>query len=120
MQTPKDRYGWARVLFFTLIIPFTVNMFAEAMDRSQGVLESVDHKRADLAIGAPIGFAVAEAVAVIIGFSMAHWLRNGNDWRLLFAISADFWIIAFCCARDALTHLCEGDIPHPPHHASIL
>lgn len=111
MQTPEDRYGWARVLFFTMLIPGITVLFATAMDPSEGVLKNVDYKRLDVVLGAPVGYAFAEALAVFIGFSIAHWLRDGNDWRLLLAISVDYWLIAFCCTRDALVRLCEGNVP---------
>lgn len=116
LTAPKDNWSLARITIFTFILPGATILFAEAMDRSQGVLIDVDHKRADLAFGAPIGFGLAELVAGGFGY-MTRWLLSGNpqhgvtETRLLFCLMVIFWLVTICCLRDAVTRLVLGELP---------
>lgn len=116
LTAPKDRWSLARITVFTFILPGATVLFAEAMDRSQGVLIDVDHKRADLAFGAPIGFGLAELFAGGFGY-MTRWFLSGNpqrgvtETRLLFFLMIIFWLVTICCLRDAVTRLVLGELP---------
>lgn len=113
----EDRWGWARIAFFTLLIPFAAVLFAEAMDRSQGILLTVEHARLDLVMGTPIGFAVAEIFAALFGYLTRWVLYHGDEFvgqtRLLFVLATIFWLVALCCLRDGATRLLLGDMPMP-------
>lgn len=116
LTAPKDNWSLARIVIFTFILPGATVLFAEAMDRSQGILIDVDHKRADLAFGAPIGFALSELFAGGFGY-VTRWFLSGHpqhgvtETRLLFFLMLIFWLVTVCCLRDAVTRLVLGELP---------
>mmetsp|Transcript_45632 Transcript_45632/g.130224 ORF Transcript_45632/g.130224 Transcript_45632/m.130224 type:complete len:254 (-) Transcript_45632:37-798(-) len=105
-QRPEE--GWAKVLLTALVLPGAAALFAEAGDRSQGVLMNTEHRRADLALGASLGFVASIATAVLCGFCVRRAVSP--KWLLFFATSL-LWLICISCLRDALMRLVLGVVP---------
>jgi len=105
----RSCWDWTVLLGLAFFFPFIIVVFAEAMDRSQGILQTVDHRRLDLAMGAPVGFFCAAILAVLFGYAVQTFMDD-RRWSLLL-VAAALWIETFSCARDALTRLVMGDLP---------
>lgn len=101
-------WEWTVLLALAFFFPLLLVVFAEAMDRSQGIVKSVDHKRADLAVGAPVGFFCASILAMLFGYATQRFCHD-NRWLLLF-VCVTLWILTLMSGRDALTRLVMGDL----------
>lgn len=104
----RTTFDWFVLLSLAFLFPAFSIVCAEAMDRSQGVLVQVDHQRADLALGAPLGFFTASCMAVLFGYVVQKCFEDLR-WMLL-VVSSVLWILMLCCFRDALLRLCMGDM----------
>mmetsp|Transcript_94587 Transcript_94587/g.305373 ORF Transcript_94587/g.305373 Transcript_94587/m.305373 type:complete len:255 (-) Transcript_94587:108-872(-) len=106
LQEPPQ--GWFKVLCTALFLPSLTILFAEAGDRSQGVLMSAEHHRVDLALGASIGFINSVVLAVCCGYLVK---RQVTVRWLLFMVFALVWLTCLSCLRDALVRLVLGSVP---------
>eukprot|EP00408_Alexandrium_pacificum_P049738 CAMPEP_0171262536 /NCGR_PEP_ID=MMETSP0790-20130122/56611_1 /TAXON_ID=2925 /ORGANISM="Alexandrium catenella, Strain OF101" /LENGTH=248 /DNA_ID=CAMNT_0011731079 /DNA_START=69 /DNA_END=815 /DNA_ORIENTATION=+ len=101
--------GWFKVLSTAMLLPAVVVLFVEAGDRSQGVLLDADYRRADLALGASLGFVNSSLFAVLTGFFIK---RNVTVKWLLFYVVTITWLVDISCFRDALLRLLLGSMPN--------
>jgi len=104
----RDGLPETKVLCTALLMPSILVLFTEAGDRSQGALMSAAHRRADLAIGASVGFTCSAALAVFFGYLVKRMFTT--KW-LLFILCALMWLICLCSLRDALLRLVLGTMP---------
>jgi len=104
----QETEPWWPILCTTAVLPCVTILFAEAMDRSSGILQVTERRRLDLFFGASFGFVAASAAAVFCGYVIQNHVSK--QW-LLFLVAGVLWIIAFCSLRDALVRLVLGDVP---------
>mmetsp|Transcript_15174 Transcript_15174/g.43357 ORF Transcript_15174/g.43357 Transcript_15174/m.43357 type:complete len:247 (+) Transcript_15174:64-804(+) len=107
----EPREGWFKVLSTAMLLPGLVVLFAEAGDRSQGILLTPQYRRGDLACGASLGFVTSSFLAVMAGFFVK---RHVTVKWLLFWVFSLCWLVDISCLRDAILRLLLGSMPLQP------